>query len=216
MFDDLKKLKDKAKTLTDGKESPDLSLPDTIDTQKLMDDAKSTVDEGFDSSTDAAKRAAGKVKGTFTPPRTETERGFMKEVTHFFCSDCGAKLGPMETKKWKNALKALLGGVSAVAGVALLNPILVFKGASSLSSLKKDDRGMIDKLKTDSKLKDDARNYLVQCEYCGDWVCSKCYLAEKVICNRCASEKGIMDELAEQGEKLGSMIPKQGGSMERQ
>jgi len=142
------------------------------------------------------------VKGTFTPPRTETERGLLKEVTHFFCSDCSAKLGPLETKKWKNVMKLLMGGASAVAGVVLINPILVFKGASSLSSVKKDDRGMIDKLKADGKLKEDARNYLVQCEYCGEWVCSHCYLAERIICNRCAEERGMIDDLMEKGNQL--------------
>lgn len=204
MFDDLKKMKEKAKSLTDENIPVDLTVPDTKELENTLDggldSAKTNLKDGFDDTTDTAKRTAGKIKGTFTPPKTETKKGFLKDETHFFCSDCNGKLGPMETKKWKNALKALLGGGAAVAGVVLINPVLVFKGASSLSSLRKDDSTMMSRLKDDSKLKEDARNYLVQCEYCGEWVCSKCYLAEKIICTRCGAERGIVDDLLEKSE----------------
>jgi len=195
MFDDLKKLKKKGQSLVQGEDISDLTIPESLDIDQMTGSAKDSVKKGLDTTTDSAKRAAGKVKGTFTVPRTETKKGLLKDETHFFCTDCGVKLGPMETKKWKNALKALLGGGATVAGVVLVNPILIFKGATTMTSLKKNDSGMIAKLKGDSKLKDEARNFLVQCEYCGEWVCSKCYLAEKIICNRCASEKGVLDEL---------------------
>ena len=168
----------------------------------IYDEGRVRMEQGMVETEDASKRAVGKVRGTFKPPRTEVERGLMKETVHFFCADCSARLGPMETRKWKNILKLLMGGVSTAAGVVLVNPILVFKGASSLSSVKKDDRGMIEKLKGDAKLKENARNFLVQCEYCGEWVCSACYLAERTICNRCGRERGMFDGLVGAGSGL--------------
>ena len=141
---------------------------------------------------DGAKRTTGKLKGQFIPPRTETKKGLLKDETYFICADCGARLGPIETTKWRNILKAIMGGGLVAAGVVTGNPFLLLKGGSSLSGLKKNDKGMIARLKEDSKRREEARQYLLQCEYCGEWVCSACWDAERSICNRCAKKNTLL------------------------
>ena len=152
-------------------------------------------------TTDRARRAQGKLKARWSEPETRVEKKFMKELIFFICTDCRDELGPLELGKWKKFLKdAIIGG----AGVLTGNPILLVKGvAGAAGTATKGDKepGMMAKLKGDSQRMGQAKEYLVQCEYCSKWYCSGCWVSEKCICKECSAKAEAGLELP----KLGGM-----------
>jgi len=151
-------------------------------------------------TTDRARRASGKLKARWSEPETRVEKKFMKELIFFICNDCRDELGPLELGKWKKFVKdVIVGG----AGVRTGNPILMVKGvAGAAGTAAKGDKepGMMAKLKGDSKRMGQAKEYLVQCEYCSQWYCSGCWVSEKRICKECHDKAEAGIELPKLGQ----------------
>ena len=185
-------------TLADGTDQITTAASQTAEAASVQaaataEAAATQAQEVAADTTDAARRTAGKLKARWSEPETRVEKKFMKELIFFICKDCREELGPLELGKWKKFVKdVIVGG----AGVLTGNPILLVKGvAGAAGTAAKGDKepGMMEKLKGDSKRMGQAKEYLVQCEYCSKWYCSGCWVSEKRICRECheKTEAGI-------------------------
>ena len=165
-------------------------------TEAATEAAAQAADSAAQAAADTAdkiRRTAGKLKARWSEPETRVEKKLLKEIIYFICHDCRSELGPLELGKWKRFVKSALYGT---AGALTGNPILLVKGvAGAAGTAAKGDKepGMMAKLKGDSKRQAEAREYLVQGEYCASWYCSGCWVADKRICKECAgkAERGI-------------------------
>lgn len=162
----------------------------TKQAEKKASELKKKGEELTDKAKDTAMRAVGKVKGQFSYPKTENESTLLRERTWFMCSNCNSKLGPVSSQKWKKTLKVVFGSAQIALGAATANPLLIAGGSVGIATQKRSDKGFIGEFKKDRQKKETAKRFLVQCEYCGEWLCSGCWNTEKNVCSKC-SGKGL-------------------------
>ncbi len=162
-----------------------------FDLEKKARELKKASEDISDKTTDSVMRTAGQMKGQFTYPETKTKSGFFGgEKTWFLCSSCGSKLGPIKDRDWKKALKRTFSGAQVIVGAVTVNPILIAGGSVGLATGKRREKSFMEELRQDSKNQEDARQFMLQCEYCGKWFCSTCWNKEKNVCEPC-SRKGL-------------------------
>ena len=143
-------------------------------------------EEMADEALDKVLRKAGKVTGKFTQPETKTETFLLWSKTWLVCSRCGRKFGPVDSEKWKEHKMSMSQSSQLALGAATGNPLLIAKGSFSVVK----ERGGMEYLKSfqDDPKREEAKHYLVQCEYCGKWFCQNCWDMDKNVCTGCSKD----------------------------
>jgi len=195
LFDDLKK-----KLKKEMEENERLSAA-AGDLKEKVAEARTDISAATDGLTvkakelsekakDAPQRAIGYIKGSYKAPRTEEDSTLFHDRTWFICSRCEARVGPIKTSKWekmKENISEQFSRAKMAVGTAAVSPFLMASGTVKFAGTAGGDEGFIADLKRDRKNREEGRKFLVQCEYCGDWVCSSCWDIQKRICVKCKS-----------------------------
>lgn len=148
---------------------------------KYMDKAKETAE-------DSALRIRGKTKGMFEKPKTRTTETMFKRLTYFYCSTCGAEIGPAEENKVKSALDNLAAETKAVFSVISVNPVKQASGGVGLAKIalgNKNDTSFDSLFRNDVIRDHKSKALLIQCDYCGKYHCSSCWNLDKNRCVNC-------------------------------
>jgi len=133
----------------------------------------------------------GFLKGQFISPETEKENTLLSEKTWFICSVCGDKLGPVTTSKWKKMkgrLKDKFSRAKVATGAATSNPLWIASGTVDYASSEGGGDDFLGRLKRDRKQREKSKEFLMQCGYCGHWMCSTCWSDERNRCVKCSGD----------------------------
>jgi len=154
----------------------------------MFDKLNKYVDKAKETAEDSALRIHGKAKGLFEKPITRTKETLFKKLTYFYCSTCGAEIGPAEENKVKSALDKLVNETKAVFNVISVNPVKQAKGGVGRTKIAlgdKSDTSFTSMFENDVIRDHKSKALLIQCDYCGKYHCSSCWNLDKNRCKNC-------------------------------
>lgn len=137
---------------------------------------------GLGAAKDKASGAVSSVRKNMNPPRTEREKGIIADHIYVICDTCDARMGPIKESKFNGMFKKTKTAATA-GGMLTGNPKMVIGGALMGKNALADK--VVGGGKGGKNIKEQAGNFMAQCNKCGKWNCPNCINEEVGFCPNC-------------------------------